>query len=48
MPKGTDLSAHTPADLQRIADSLNDRPRETLKWATPHNTLHHLLVADTA
>jgi IS30 family transposase len=48
MPKGTDLSAHTPADLQRIADSLNDRPRETLNWATPHNTLHHLLVAHTA
>ena len=48
MPKGTDLSTHTSTDLQRIADSLNDRPRETLNWATPRNTLHQHLVAHTA
>jgi len=48
MPKGADLSTYTADDLQRIADSLNNRPRETLNWATPHNTLHHLLVAHTA
>ena len=48
LPKGTDLSIHTAEDLQRIADSLNDRPRETLHWATPRNTLHQHLVAHTA
>jgi IS30 family transposase len=46
-PKGTDLSAHTAADLQAAADSLNNRPRKTLGWATPHQTLQRLLATTT-
>ncbi len=34
-PKGTDLSHISPAELQRVADEINDRPRKTLGWARP-------------
>jgi transposase, IS30 family len=43
-PKGTSLARHTPADLQAAADSLNGRPRETLNWATPTETLTRFLA----
>jgi transposase, IS30 family len=44
MPKGTDLSNHSADDLQRIARSLNNRPRETLGWLKPYEKLEELLA----
>ena len=44
LPKGTDLSARTAADLAAIADSLNSRPRKTLGYMTPSEKLAELLA----
>ena len=44
MPKGTDLSLLTPADLTKISDLMNGRPRQTLGWMTPSEKLNQLLA----
>ena len=44
-PKGTDLSAHSRADLDRVAAELNARPRKTLGWKTPAQALDEVLAA---
>jgi IS30 family transposase len=41
--KGTDLSVHTKADLKRVQDTLNRRPRPTLDLDTPAIRLTALL-----
>ena len=41
--KGSDLSGYTPADLKRIQDTLNRRPRPTLDLDTPAQRLSALL-----
>jgi IS30 family transposase len=43
--KGSDLSGHTAADLRRVADTLNKRPRPTLGLETPADRLNKLLLA---
>jgi IS30 family transposase len=42
-PKGTDISAHSADDLEAVALALNTRPRKTLGWKTPAETLDELL-----
>ena len=44
-PKGTDLSGFSQADLDRVADELNGRPRKTLAWKTPAEALDMILFS---
>jgi transposase, IS30 family len=46
LPKGTDLSRHTAAQLQQIQDELNDRPRKRLGYRTPREEFDRLLAED--
>ena len=45
-PKGTDLSAHGFDELSAVAATLNTRPRKTLGWKTPAESLDALLKQD--
>lgn len=42
-PKGHNLAKVTQLALDRVADQLNGRPRQTLGWRTPAEALAHLL-----
>jgi len=44
-PKGTDLNVHDAAHLDAVADQLNGRPRKTLNFYTPAETLTNILDA---
>jgi IS30 family transposase len=43
LPKGEDLSFYGPGLLDQVASELNGRPRKTLNWRTPAETLDALL-----
>lgn len=44
-PKGTDLSRWSDQDLQAVAAALNGRPRKTLGWKTPAESLDDQLAS---
>ncbi len=44
MPKGTDLSKHSAADLAEFQRSLNNRPRKTLGYMKPSEKLAEFLA----
>jgi hypothetical protein len=46
-PKGDDRARYRQADLDRVADELNRRPRQTLNWMKPREAFDKL-VAMTA
>lgn len=44
-PKGSDLSVHSAADLEFVAQQLNGRPRKTLGYRTPAEVFRDLIDA---
>lgn len=47
MPKGTDLSVYSQAQLDRFADSLNNRPRKRHDFRSPLHIFREILAAQT-
>jgi IS30 family transposase len=43
-PKVTDLSVYSQAELDAVADELNNRPRQTLDWLKPTEVFNKFLV----
>jgi len=43
LPRGQDLSVYSQQQLEAIADLLNNRPRQTLNWLTPHQAFANFL-----
>ena len=42
-PKGTNLSRWSEQEIQAVAQTMNNRPRKTLGWKTPAETLNEYL-----
>jgi IS30 family transposase len=42
-PKGTDLRQHSAEHVTAVATQLNERPRQTLGWLTPTESLNRVL-----
>ena len=42
-PKGTSLARFSQADLDAVATELNQRPRKTLDFKTPEDTLNQMM-----